>query len=100
MLIASHALWKFIKQIQNQKEKIIFFMSFIIVHSLYIISLFDQIYFSSAKWGSPLDMSSKYSLNDPLVYVSSIVFVIIFVIVYFRTKTYFVKGRLVIKKGK
>jgi len=98
MLIASHALWKFIKQIQNQKEKILFFMSFIIAHSLYIISFFNDIYFSSAKWGSPLDMSSKYSLNDPLVYVSSIIFVVIFVIVYLRTKTYFVKGRLVIKK--
>jgi len=100
MLIASHALWKFIKQIQNQKEKILFFMSFIIAHSLYIISFFDEIYFSRlVKHTSPaLYTSSKYSLNDPLVYVSSIIFVVIFVIVYLRTKTYFVKGRLVIKK--
>jgi len=97
MLIASYALWNFIKQIQNQKEKILFFMSFIIAHSLYIISIFDEIYFSNAEWISPLVMSSKNSLNDPLVYVSSIIFVVIFVIVYLRTKIYFVNGRLIIK---
>jgi len=101
MLIASHALWKFIKQIENQKEKILFFMSFIIAHSLYIISFFDDIYFSRlVKHTSPaLYTSSKYSLNDPLVYVSSIVFVMIFVIVLLRSKTYFVHGKLVLKKG-
>jgi len=100
MLIASYGLWKFIKQIQNQKEKILFFMSFIIAHLLYIISFFDEIYFSIG-WGvRPLYMSSKYSLNEPLVYVSSIVFVVIFVLVYLRAKTNFVRGRLVIKKGK
>jgi len=98
MLIASHALWKFIKQIQTQKEKILFFMSFIIAHSLYIISFFNDIYFSSAIWGSPLDVSSKYSLNEPLVYASSIIFVVIFVIIYLRTKTHYVNGRLEIKK--
>jgi len=99
MLIASYGLWSFIKQIQNQREKILFFMSFMIAHSLYIISLFNDIYFSSAIWGSPSDMSSKDSLNDPLVYVSSIIFVVIFVIVYLRTKTHFVNSKLVLKKG-
>jgi len=83
---------------ENQKEKILFFMSFIIAHSLYIISFFNDIYFSSAIWGSPLDMSSKYALNEPLVYVSSIIFVVIFVIIYLRTKTHYVNGRLEIKK--
>jgi len=42
ILIASYALAEFIKQIQNQKEKILFFMLFIIAHSLYIISFFDE----------------------------------------------------------
>ena len=99
ILIASYALWKFIKQIQNQKEKILFVMSFIIAHSLYIITFFDTIYFSSSMLvGNPLPVSTQLSLIEPLVYVSSIIFVVIFVIVYLRTKTYLVKGRLVIKK--
>jgi len=99
ILIASYAIWKFIKQIQNQQEKILFFMSFIIAHSLYIITFFDTIYFSSSMLvGNPLPVSSQLSLIEPLVYVPSIVFVVIFVIVYLRTKTYFVKGRLVMKK--
>jgi len=98
LLIASYALWTFIKQIQNQKEKILFFMSFIIAHSLYVISLFNDIYFSRREWGSPSAVSSKDSLNEPLVYVSSIIFVVIFVIVLLRSKIHFVNGRLVIKK--
>jgi len=102
ILIASYALWKFIKQIQNQKEKILFFMSFIIAHSLYIITFSDTIYFSSSMHlmplGNTLPVSSQLSLIEPLVYVSSIVFVVIFVIVYLRTKTYYDNRRLLIKK--
>ncbi len=99
ILIASYALWKFIKQIQNQKEKILFFLSFIIAHSLYIITFFDTIYFSSSMLvNNPLPFSSQLSLIEPLVYVSSIIFVVIFVIVYLRTKTHFVNSKLVLKK--
>jgi len=47
ILIASYGLGRFIKQIQNQKEKILFFMSFIIAHSLYIIPFADEMYYSS-----------------------------------------------------
>jgi len=86
ILIAAYALGNFIKQIQNQKEKILFFMSFIIAHSLYIISFFDKIYFSSAYWGNPLPVSSQLSLIDPLVYVSTIIFVVVFIIIYLRVK--------------
>jgi len=100
MLIASYGLWNFIQQIQTQKEKILFFMAFIIAHSLYLVPHLSKIYFSTQRWGDHRFISTQYSLNDPLVYVSSMVFVVIFVIVYLRAKTYFVKGRLVIKKGK
>jgi len=86
ILIASYALGKFIKQIQNQKEKILFFMLFIITHSLYIISFFDKIYFSGAFWGNPLPVSSQHSLIEPLVYVSTIIFVMIFILIYLRVK--------------
>jgi len=100
MLIASYGLWNFIQQIQNKKEKILFFMAFIIAHSLYLVPHLSEIYFSTERWGGIRLISSQYSLNDPLVYVSSIVFVVIFVIVLLRSKTHFVHGRLVIKKGK
>jgi len=86
ILIASYGLGKFIKQIQGQKEKILFSMSFIITHSLYIIPYFDKIYFTNEFWSNPLPMSSEISLNDPLVYVSSITFVMIFILIYFRIK--------------
>jgi len=86
ILIASYALGEFIKQIQNQKEKILFFMLFIIAHSLYIISFFDEIYFSNTTWLSPLPVSSQLSLIDPLVYLSSMMFVGISFLIYLRVK--------------
>jgi len=89
MLIASYGLGRFIKQIQNQKEKVIFFTSFIIAHSLYVISFFNEIYFSNAFWESPLPVSSQLSLNDALVYVSTITFIMIFILIYVRAKTTF-----------
>jgi len=99
ILIASYGLWNFIQQIQNKKGKILFFMSFIIAHSLYLIPHLGEIYRSTTFWWrNPFPVSSELSLNEPLVYVSSIVFVIIFVIVLIRTKIYFANGRLVIKK--
>jgi len=88
ILIASYALGEFIKQIQSQKEKILFFMSFIITHSLYIIAYFDKIYFSNEFWRNPLPVSSELSLNDPLVYVSSITFIMIFILIYFRIRVH------------
>jgi len=86
MLIASYALGKFIKQIQNQKEKILFFMLFIITHSLYIISFFDKFYFSGGTMKNPIPVSSQLSLNDPLVYISTIIFVAVFILIYLRVK--------------
>jgi len=87
ILIASYALAEFIKQIQNQKEKILFFMLFIIAHSLYIISFFDEIYFSNTGlWGSPIPVASEHSLIDPLVYLSSMMFVGISFLIYLRVK--------------
>jgi len=87
ILIASYGLGRFIKQIQSQKEKILFFMSFIIAHSLYIIPFVNEIYYSGAYWRNPLPVSSQLSLYDPLVYVSTITFVMIFVLIYLRIKT-------------
>jgi len=88
MLIAAYGLGSFIKQIQNQKEKILFFTSFIIAHSLYIISFFDKIYFSNnMSWMSPLPVSSQLALNDPLVFVSTFTFIMIFILIYIRIKT-------------
>ena len=87
VLLASYGLWNFIKQIKNQKEKILFFMSFIIAHSLYVIPQLDEIYFStSGWWRNPIPVSSESSLIEPLVYVSSIIFVVIFVLVSLRIK--------------
>jgi len=86
MLIASYGLGRFIQQIHSQKEKILFFMSFIIAHSLYIITLLDKIYIPSGNWITPLPVSSQLSLNDPLVYVSTITFVMIFILIYLRIK--------------
>jgi len=86
VLISSYGLGRFIKQIQSQKEKILFFTSFIIAHSLYVISFFNEIYFSNAFWESPLPVSAQLSLNDALVYVSTVTFIMIFILIYFRIK--------------
>jgi hypothetical protein len=87
ILLASYGLFNFIKQIKNQKEKILFFMSFIITHSLYVIPQLDKIYFSTSEWWrSPIPVSSESSLTSPLVYVSTIIFVVIFVMISLRIK--------------
>jgi len=86
ILIASYGLWRFIQKIKNQKEKILFFLSFMVAHSLYVISLFDGIYFSGGLMPKPLPVYSQLALQEPLVYVSTIIFVIIFGLVYYRTK--------------
>jgi len=101
ILIASYGLWNFIKQIKNQKKRILFVMLFFIAHSLYLIPHIDKIYLHLYEWRffkSPLPVAAELSLNDPLVYLSSIIFVVIFIIVLLRSKTHFVHGRLVIKK--
>jgi len=88
MLIAAYGLWRFVKQIQNQKEKILFSALFIITHSLYLIPFLNKIYFSPwVQLGSPIPVYSQLALNDPLVYVSTITFIMIFVLVYLRIKT-------------
>jgi len=100
MLIASYGLGRFIKEIQSQKEKILFITSFIIAHSLYVISFFDKIYVKSdeitlavqfwipaTSWLSPLPVSSQLALNSPLVFVSTFTFIMIFILIYIRIKT-------------
>jgi len=91
ILIASYSLGNFIKQIQSQTEKIIFFLSFMVAQSLYIIPFIEEIYNSTnsrvSPWSSPLPVSSQLSLNDPIVFVSSITFVMIFILIYLRIKT-------------
>ena len=87
ILIAAYGLGRFIQQIQSQKEKIVFFTTFIIAHSLYIIPLVNEMYFARSYWISPLPVSSQLSLNDPLVYVSTFTFIMIFVLIYLRIKT-------------
>jgi len=87
IFIASYALGEFIKQIQNQKEKILFFVLFIITHLLYIISFFDEFYFSNTgSWLSPIRVSSEHSLIEPVVYLSSMMFVGVSFLIYLRVK--------------
>jgi len=100
MLIALYGLWKFIEQIKNQKVKILFFTSFTIAHSLYIIPFIGEMYLSDEvnslaflffiperSWLSPLPVSSQLSLNDPVVYVSTITFLMICGLIYLIIKT-------------
>jgi len=86
MFIAAYALGDFIKQIQNQKEKILFFTLFITTHSLYIISFFDELYFSNVRWYSPFPVSLQDALIDPLVSVSTIIFIGVTFLIYLRPK--------------
>ena len=92
MLIASYGLGRFIKEIQSQKEKILFFSSFIIAQAIYLIPFIEEIYYSSytrilSPWSQHMLVHSQLALNDPLVYVSSITFIMIFVLIYLRIKT-------------
>jgi len=92
MLIASYGLGRFIQQIQSQKEKIVFFSSFIIAQAFYIIPFIEEIYYSSytrneSPWSEQMLVHSQLALNDPLVYVSTITFVMIFGLIYVRIKT-------------
>jgi len=86
MLIAAYGLGRFIKQIHGQKEKILFFTSFIIAHSMYIISYFDHMYFSDSYANEDFRVRPELMLNDPIVYVSSITFVMISFLIYLRIK--------------
>jgi len=86
MFIAAYALGDFIKQIQNQKEKILFFTLFITANSLYIISFFDELYFSNIRWYSPLPVTSQHALIDPVVSVSTIIFIGVSFLIYLRVK--------------
>jgi len=87
VFIASYGLWRFVEQIQNKKEKILFSGAFIISHSLYLIPYLNRLYFSPDSFViSPFPVNSQFSLNDPLVYVSTITFVMIFILIYIRIK--------------
>jgi len=87
ILIASYGLWRFIKQIQNKKGKILFSVLFLTTHSLYLIPFLDKIYYSSGVFiVSPLPVSSQLSLNEPIVYLSSLLFVMIFVLIFIGMK--------------
>jgi len=88
VFIASYGLWRFVEQIQNKKEKILFSGAFIISHSLYLIPHLNLLYFKSPPSfvTSPFPVNSQFSLNDPLVYVSTITFVMIFILIYIRIK--------------
>jgi len=92
ILIASYGLGRFIKEIQNQKEKILFFSSFIIAQALYIIPFIEEIYYSSysrilSPWSQQMPIHSQLALNDPLVFISTFTFIMIFVLIYLRIKT-------------
>jgi len=86
MLIAAYGLSRFIQQIHNQKEKILFFGAFIIAHSLYIISFFENIYFSNTFGIEAFQNYSQIALKNPIVYVSTITFLMISLIIYLRIK--------------
>ncbi len=84
---SSYGFWRFIKQIKNQKGKILFSAFFIITHTLYLIPLLNTIYFSQEVYvESPLPVSSQLSLNEPIVYLSSLLFVLIFVLICLNIK--------------
>jgi len=88
ILIASYGLWRFVKQIQNKKEEILFSAFFIITHSLYLIPFLNRLYFSPKIYlSTPMPVYSQLSLNDPIVYVSSLAFVMIFFLILIRIKT-------------
>jgi len=86
MFIAAYGLGSFVKQIQGQKEKILFFMSFIIAHSLYMISYFEHMYFKNSYANEGFKVRPEVMLNDPIVYVSTITFVMISCLIYLRIK--------------
>jgi len=88
VFIASYGLWRFVEQIQNKKEKILFSAVFLISHSLYLIPHLNLLYFKSPPSfvTSPFPVNSQFSLTDPLVYVSTITFVMIFILTYLRIK--------------
>ena len=86
MLVAAYGLGSFVKQIQGQKEKILFFMSFIIAHSLYMISYFEHMYFKNSYANEGFKVRLEVMLNDPIVYVSTITFVMISCLIYLRIK--------------
>jgi len=86
MLVAAYGLGSFVKQIQGQKEKILFFMSFIIAHSLYMISYFEHMYFKNSYANEGFMVRPEVMLNDPIVYVSTITFVMISCLIYLRIK--------------
>ena len=87
LLMMSYGLWRFIENIPFIKLKLYFVCLFIFSHAITYLIFWERIYFQpTIIWRLPHDINLRESLSEPIVYVSSLVFIISLVIIYFKKR--------------
>ena len=87
MLMMSYGLWRFIENISSTNLKFYFVSLFIFTHGITYMIFWERIYLQpTIIWRLPYEINLRESLSEPIVYVSSIIFIISFFVIYFKNK--------------
>ena len=87
LLMMSYGLWRFIENIPFVKLKLYFVCLFIFSHAITYLIFWERIYLQpTIIWRLPHDINLRESLSEPIVYVSSLVFIISLVVIYFKKR--------------
>ena len=87
LLMMSYGLWRFIENISSMNLKLYFVGLFVFSHAITYLVFWERIYLQPAIiWRLPHDINLRESLSEPIVYVSSIVFIISFFVTYFKNR--------------
>tara|TARA_B100001540_G_scaffold80179_1_gene71997 strand:- start:503 stop:2062 length:1560 start_codon:yes stop_codon:yes gene_type:complete len=87
LLMMSYGLWRFIENISSMNLKLYFVGLFVFSHAITYLVFWERIYLQPAIiWRLPHDINLRESLSEPIVYVSSIVFIISFFVIYFKNR--------------
>jgi len=87
ILMMSYGLSKFIENISSNKLKVFFVSLFILSHGITYLIFWKRIYFDpTIIWVLPVDINLRHSLSEPIVYITSIIFIITFLILFFKNR--------------
>jgi len=93
IFISAYGLSNFLERIKNKKDRIIFFVLFLVSHSVYALSFWEKIYLSPYYyWNSQMvgqamiTTTIQNSIQDPLVYLLTIALLIFFIINCFKIR--------------
>tara|TARA_Y100000590_G_scaffold80884_1_gene89817 strand:+ start:5409 stop:6968 length:1560 start_codon:yes stop_codon:yes gene_type:complete len=87
LLMMSYGLWRFIENTSSTKLKFYFVSLFVFSHAITYLIFWERIYLQpTIIWRLPHDINLRESLSEPIVYVSSIIFIISFIVIYFKNR--------------